>query len=96
MNAQLQEPKRAGRAPGGRKDEAGPLEAVLRDGVLRALGRPEGLRRVQVSRVFAGRYRANVFVGADAVSSRVAHSYFLEADGDGKILASSPPLKRLY
>jgi hypothetical protein len=46
--------------------------------------------------VGAGRYRVNVFVGADAASARVAHSFFVEADGNGKILSSSPAVARLY
>jgi hypothetical protein len=78
------------------RQEAGLLEAVVGDNVLSALGRPAGLHRVQVRRVWGDNYRANVFVGPDAVSFKVAHSYFLRADGDGKILACCPPLRREY
>ncbi len=76
--------------------EAGLLEAVVRDAVTSALGGPPGPHRVQVKRLWEGRYRVNVLVGGDAASLRVAHSYFVEADGDGKILASSPAVARLY
>ena len=76
--------------------EAGLLEAVVRDNVMYDLGSPPGLHRVQVKCLWAGRYRVNVFVGDDAASFKVAHSYFLEADGDGKVLTSTPPVTRAY
>jgi hypothetical protein len=76
--------------------ECGRLEAVVRNGVLSGLGRPRGLCHVQVRRLWGSRYRVNVFVGGDVVSATVAHSYFLETDGAGKILSSSPPIARLY
>ena len=76
--------------------EGGRLEEVVRNGVLSGLGRPRGLCHVQVRKLWGGRYRVNVFVGADVVSATVAHSYFLEADGAGKILSSSPPIARVY
>src|SRR5688572_13548463 len=76
--------------------ERGLLEAVIRDSVMSILGRPDGLHRVQVTRLWGGRYRVNVFLGADVASFRVAHSYFLEADGDGKILSSSPAITKVF
>ena len=78
------------------KQEHGLLEAVIRDSVLSGLGRPDGPHRVQVTRVWGGRYRVNVFLGSDVASFRVAHSYFLEADGDGRILSSSPAITRVF
>ena len=78
------------------KQERGLLEAVIRDSVLSGLGRPDGPHRIQVTRVWGDRYRVNVFVGPDVTSFRVAHSYFLEADGDGKILSSSPAITRVF
>ena len=38
----------------------------------------------------------NVFVGKDATSGRIANSFFLTTDEEGKILASSPEIVRLY
>lgn len=76
--------------------EAGLLEAVVGDNVLFDLGQPGDLLRVQVAAVGAGQFRVNVFVGRDMASARVAHSYFVKADGDGKILASCPAIARLY
>jgi hypothetical protein len=79
-----------------RKDrEAGLLEAVLRDKVMCGLGRPPGLLRTQVRLLWDDHYRVNVFVG-EAASAKVAHSYFLKADGDGKILTSTPAIARVY
>jgi hypothetical protein len=75
--------------------EAGLLEAVLRDKVMQVLGRPPGLHRTQVRLLWDDHYRVNVFVG-DAASAKVAHSYFLKADGNGKILTSTPAIARLY
>jgi hypothetical protein len=76
------------------------LEAVIARSVLGGLGRPTDLHRVQVRRVFGGKYRVNVFVSADSCASgstfRVAHSFFVEADEAGRVLHSSPPLARLY
>jgi hypothetical protein len=75
--------------------EAGQREAVVRDNILFDLGRPSGLLRVQVTCVWGNNYRANVFVGEDLASARVAHSYFVTADRNGKILTSCPAIARL-
>jgi hypothetical protein len=76
--------------------EVGLLEAVVRDNVLGDLGKPPGPFRVQVKCVWGDSYRVNVFVGIDASSFKVAHSYFLKADGDGKILTSCPAITKMY
>jgi hypothetical protein len=80
----------------GSKQEGGLLETVVRNNVLSALGRPAGNHRVQVRLVWGNNYRVNVFVGADIASFTIAHSYFLLADKDGKILTCSPPIARTY
>ena len=79
-----------------KKQEVGLLEVVVRDNVLSKLGWPDDLHRVQVKCVWGNHYRVNVFVGPDAVSSKVAHSYFLKTDGDGKILSYDPAITRVY
>ena len=76
--------------------EVGLLEAVVRDNVLCDLGKPRGQHRVQVKCVWGDSYRVNVFIGPDISSFKLAHSYFLKADRDGKILASSPSITRVY
>lgn len=64
--------------------------------LLQALGRPAILYRVEIRHLWDDHYRANVYVGADAASTRVAHSFFLEADEDGNVLASAPDITRKY
>jgi hypothetical protein len=76
--------------------ERTPHDEVIGGQVLRALGRPSALHRVQVRQLWEGHYRVNVLVGADAASARVAHSYFLVAGEDGTILASTPKILRRY
>jgi hypothetical protein len=63
---------------------------------LQALGRPVTRYRVEVRHLWENHYRANVFVGADAASTRIAHSFFLSAGEDGNICASAPDITRKY
>ena len=67
---------------------------LIRDQVIHSLGKPSDLLLVQVRPLWGSRYRVNVFVGADAASARLANSYFLTADDDGKIIASTPPITK--
>ncbi len=64
--------------------------------LLQALGRPATLYRVEVRHLWENHYRANVFVGVDAATTRVAHSFFVVADEDGNIIASVPDITRKY
>jgi hypothetical protein len=82
--------------PAGGKESRSTADAAIRTGVMGALGRPEDLYQVTVLSLWPGRYRVNVWIGADATSARVAHSYFVSADGAGKVLSSAPPITRLY
>ena len=52
-------------------------------------------RWIYVGSAIAALY-LNVFVGVDAVSAKVAHSYFLVADGDGNFLGSTPKITKQY
>jgi hypothetical protein len=72
------------------------LFAAIGKHVLRTLGQPTDLREVQVRQLWKDRYRVNVLVGVDAASVRVAHSYFVETDGDGNVLAATPKITNLY
>jgi len=72
------------------------LSALIGQNVLRVLGHPGELLRVQVRRLWEDRYRVNVFVGPDAASANLAHSFFLETNGDGAILASTPTITKRY
>jgi hypothetical protein len=66
------------------------------DQILQTLGAPTGLRAVNVRRLWENHYRANVVVGEDAISSTVAHSYFVVADATGSIVSSNPEIRRQY
>jgi hypothetical protein len=72
------------------------VEALVKDKVLQALGKPSEPYEVRVRRLWADRYRVNVVVGADPHGSRIAHSYFLVSDEAGNILEASPCLTRQY
>jgi len=72
------------------------LSAVIGKHVIHTLGHPGDLYTVQVRQLWEDRYRVNVLVGLDAASTKVAHSYFLVADSDGNITASTPKITRQY
>jgi len=92
MPAKQQETQPSERA----RQESQNLVAAIGQRVLHALGQPGDLLGVQVRPLWEGHYRANVLVGTDAASARVAHSYFLVADGEGNILTSAPEILRHY
>ncbi len=71
-------------------------KAIIGKHVMHTLGQPGNLYAVQVRDLWDDHYRVNVFVGVDAASAKVAHSYFLVADSDGNILASTPKITRQY
>ena len=70
------------------------LNALIGEQVLHALGEPGDLHRAQVRPLWEGHYRVNVLRRVDAVSFKIVHSYFLVADGDGNIVASTPGITR--
>jgi len=92
MTAKLQDRDEAGPGDEGRRR----AQARVGARVLQALGEPPGLHRVQVRRLGEESFRVNVFVGADAATAKVAHSYFLIADADGNITASTPIITKQY
>jgi hypothetical protein len=79
-----------------RRDMRNVLNELIGEQVVHTLGTPVDLLKVQVRQVAGDRYRVNVFVGKDAVSGRIADSFFLTADGEGQILSSSPKIVRVY
>ena len=72
------------------------VSAKIGDQVLRVLGQPSDLHRMQIRRLWKDRYRVNVLVGADFVSAKVAHSYFIVTDENGNIITSAPQIARKY
>lgn len=89
--SQLTEPHAAGP-----KDERAPLHDAIGKNVLRALGRPGDLQRLQIRRLWDDFYRVNVLTGGAPASARIAHSYFLAADAEGAIAWSAPDIARVY
>jgi hypothetical protein len=72
------------------------VTAGIGEHVMRILGLPGELLSVQVRPLWEGRYRVNVVVGVDITSARIAHSYFLVADGSGNVIASIPKIAKQY
>ena len=70
--------------------------SVIAGQLLQTLGRPATLYRVEVRHLWEDHYRVNVFVGPDAASTRVAHSFFVVVDEDGNIIVSKPEITRKY
>jgi hypothetical protein len=64
--------------------------------VMTTLGRPGNFFRISAVQLWENHFRVNVQTGADATTVRVAHSFFVAADERGKVLASNPPITRLY
>jgi hypothetical protein len=71
-------------------------DAAIGNRVIKELGQPPSLHQVQVRHLWKDHYRVNVFVGVDAGSARVAHSYFLAADGEGNITDCNPKITKQY
>ena len=72
------------------------LHFLIGRSLLKSLGSPSDMLKVKVHPVGNDRYRVNVLVGADVLCAKVAHSYFLVVDSDGKVVASSPRIKKHY
>jgi hypothetical protein len=71
-------------------------EAVIRAGVLQALGSPSGLLRVNVLPLWGDHFRVNVLTGEDATAGAIPNSYFVTADERGDILKSEPAIHKQY
>ncbi len=83
-----------GKADGPNSRES--LKTLIRSQVVHSLGTPDDMLKVQVYPVGNANFRVNVVVGKNASAARIADSFFLTADEDGNIVASSPKIARLY
>ena len=72
------------------------LNALIGEQLIHTLGAPDDLLKVQVRLLWEDHYRVNVLVGVDAVSAKVAHSFFLTVDANGNIIESTPKITRKY
>ena len=79
-----------------KQDERETLDKLIREQVIHALGEPIDLRGVQVRKVWGNHYRVNVLVGMNAASVRVANSYFVVIDSDGRLIAATPKITQQY
>ena len=64
--------------------------------VLKALGRPPELLRVAVMPLWNDHFRVNVFTGSYSSGATIPNSFFVTADGDGKILHAVPAILKQY
>jgi len=72
------------------------LHDVIREQILRALGRPADLLKVQIRKVWDEHYRVNVLVGPDAGSVRLANSYFVVVNSAGGLVTTTPTIEKMY
>lgn len=76
--------------------QATQLHALIGHHVTQTLGQANELHKLKVHHLWGHCYRVNIMVGKDALSAKIAHSFFLEVDGDGNILTSTPRITRHY
>ena len=78
------------------RDRRDALNDLIGKHVVRSLGSPVDLFKVQVRPLGNEHYRVNVLVGKGSTSARIADSFFLTADEEGNIVTSSPEIVRHY
>ena len=71
------------------------LQTLIEEQVIHRLGKPVGLHKLQVRRLWEDHYRVNVLFGENAASAKIANSYFVETDSDGNIVDSNPKMTKL-
>jgi hypothetical protein len=73
------------------------LNSVVGFNIMAALGRPTSFNRIDVHELWKDHYRVNIVIGeVDSFNWRIAHSYYVVADKDGKICATTPRLQKTY
>lgn len=72
------------------------VKSAISQQVFSKLGQPDNLQSLQVRHLWNDHFRVNIFVGTDAASSKLAHSFFLNVNSDGNILSSEPVMKKVY
>ena len=68
----------------------------IRSHVAKLLGNPEDLLKIRVHPVGGESFRVNVWAGKSFTMARVTDSFFLTADDEGNVMASTPKIVRLY
>lgn len=71
--------------------------------IMSLLGAPSKFVRVDARRVGNRAFRVNVHVEHRDESelcvfqqTRIAHSFYVEVDGDGDVMTTQPPIRRIY
>lgn len=77
-------------------DEHAALNKLIGEQVIHVLGMPAMLFQVKVLPLWGEYYRINVLVGSDICSARVANSYFVKVDSDGRVIDSTPNMVKRY
>lgn len=72
------------------------LNDHIKKQVIHALGTPCDLQQVQVRKVWDDHYRVNIIVGMSVGSVKIANSFFLQTDRDGRLIASTPKITKEY
>jgi hypothetical protein len=72
------------------------LATAITRSVMAALGRPDDFLKLSVLPLWQNYYRVNVLTGADAVTARVAHSFFVAIDALGNVTESNPKIPKRY
>ena len=70
--------------------------ALIGGQVIRQLGQPDDMRRLDVRQLWENHYRVNVLVGTSTACARVAHSFFLVTDSEGNVVTAEPKLSKQY
>lgn len=79
------------------------VSRFVKEQVINKLGKPKNLNFIRASNVFVNRWRVDVWCTYDSAltimatkCSKIFHSYFIHVDDHGKIVKSSPEIKKEY
>jgi hypothetical protein len=78
------------------QDKRQMMNTLIEEQVIHALGEPRDLLKVWIRPLWENNYRVNVITGKDFASSRIANSFFLAVDADGRIRTSFPEITKQY
>jgi len=70
--------------------------AAIAQSVMDTLGKPIDFLKATVRPVTGDNFRVNVVIGPNAGSARIAESFFVTADADGKVTNSIPAIQKCY
>jgi hypothetical protein len=71
-------------------------QAAVRAGILKGLGLPAQLFRLDVLPLWGNHFRVNVVTGPDASAVQIPNSFFVTTDDSGNIVGSTPSIQKQY